>query len=313
MDLVAAVSPMTCAALVAVVLVKPSVRVKGHNVNIFWVVPFLGAAVLMLCGTISPREVFAGLTAQSSINPLKILVLFLSMTLISIFLDCAGFFRHLAIAVLQRQNANQLRLFVLLYALVSVLTVFTSNDIIVLTFTPFICYFARDAKIDPIPYLICEFVAANTWSMALMIGNPTNIYLATAANVSFLGYTAVMLLPTLFAGFASFGMLYLLFRRKLRSGLSHSALEKAPGGSRARAARDRTSCSVHRAAGFFFLFRPADVAHLLRFLLQPVPALGSLPAAPRARAFVAARCNSRRAVGDRPLHSFHVRAGACAR
>lgn len=85
MDLVAAVSPMTCAALVAVVLVKPSVRVKGHNVNIFWVVPFLGAAVLMLCGTISPREVFAGLTAQSSINPLKILVLFLSMTLISIF------------------------------------------------------------------------------------------------------------------------------------------------------------------------------------------------------------------------------------
>ena len=228
MDLVAAVSPMTCAALVAVVLVKPSVRVKGHNVNIFWVVPFLGAAVLMLCGTISPREVFAGLTAQSSINPLKILVLFLSMTLISIFLDCAGFFRHLAIAVLQRQNANQLRLFVLLYALVSVLTVFTSNDIIVLTFTPFICYFARDAKIDPIPYLICEFVAANTWSMALMIGNPTNIYLATAANVSFLGYTAVMLLPTLFAGFASFGMLYLLFRRKLRSGLSHSALEKAP-------------------------------------------------------------------------------------
>lgn len=228
MNLVAAVSPMTCAALVTVVLVKPSVRVKGHNVNIFWVVPFLGAAVLMLCGTLSPREVFTGLTAQSSINPLKILVLFLSMTLISIFLDCAGFFRYLATAVLQRQNASQLRLFVLLYALVSVLTVFTSNDIIVLTFTPFICYFARDAKIDPIPYLICEFVAANTWSMALMIGNPTNIYLATAANVSFLGYTAVMLLPTLFAGFASFGMLYLLFRRKLRGELFHSVLEKAP-------------------------------------------------------------------------------------
>ena len=136
-------------------------------------------------------------------------------------------------AVEQRKAAHRpkpclLYTSVLLYALVSVLTVFTSNDIIVLTFTPFICYFARDAKIDPIPYLICEFVAANTWSMALMIGNPTNIYLATAANVSFLGYTAVMLLPTLFAGFASFGMLYLLFRRKLRSGLSHSALEKAP-------------------------------------------------------------------------------------
>lgn len=228
MDLVAAVSPMTCAALVAVVLMKPSVRVKGHTVNIFWVVPFLGAAILLLCGTISLQEVLSGLTAASSINPLKILVLFLSMTLISIFLDCAGFFRHLATAVLQRQNASQFRLFTLLYALVSVLTVFTSNDIIVLTFTPFICYFARDAKVDPIPYLVCEFVAANTWSMALIIGNPTNIYLATAAGVSFLGYSAVMLLPTLFAGLASFGMLCLLFHGKLRGGLSHSVTEEAP-------------------------------------------------------------------------------------
>lgn len=228
MDLVAAVSPMTCAALIAVVLTKPSVRIKGHTVNIFWIVPLIGAAILLLFGTISPREVLAGLTAQNSINPLKILVLFLSMTLISIFLDCAGFFRHLATAVLQRQNASQFRLFALLYALVSVLTVFTSNDIIVLTFTPFICYFARDAKIDPIPYLVCEFVAANTWSMALIIGNPTNIYLATAANVSFLGYIAVMLLPTLFAGLASFGMLALLFRKMLRGGISHSVAEEAP-------------------------------------------------------------------------------------
>ena len=228
MDIVATVSPMTCAALVAVVLVKPSVRVKGHTVNIFWVVPLVGAAILLLLGTISPGEVLAGLTAESSINPLKILVLFLSMTLISVFLDCAGFFRHLATTVLQRQNASQFQLFTLLYALVSVLTVFTSNDIIVLTFTPFICYFARDAKVDPIPYLVCEFVAANTWSMALIIGNPTNIYLATAANVSFLGYTAVMLLPTLFAGLASFGMLCLLFRKKLRGGFAHATVEDAP-------------------------------------------------------------------------------------
>ena len=65
MDIGATVSPMTCAALVAVVLVKPSVRVKGHTVNIFWVVPLVGAAILLLLGTISPGEVLAGLTAES--------------------------------------------------------------------------------------------------------------------------------------------------------------------------------------------------------------------------------------------------------
>ena len=39
---------------------------------------------------------------------------------------------------------------------------------------------AKNASINPIPYLAAEFVAANTWSMALIIGNPTNIYLVTA-------------------------------------------------------------------------------------------------------------------------------------
>ena len=59
-------------------------------------------------------------------------------------------------------------------------------------------------------------MAANTWSMALIIGNPTNIYLVTAAGGSFLPYVKVMLLPTLAAGAIAFGCLFLLFRKKLR-------------------------------------------------------------------------------------------------
>jgi arsenical pump membrane protein len=103
---------------------------------------------------------------------------------------------------------------------VSVLTLFTSNDIVVLTFTPFICYFAKHAKIDPLPYLICEFVAANTWSMGLVIGNPTNIYLAGSAGVGFAEYLGVMLLPTLLAGGASFLVLRVLFAARLRAGVT---------------------------------------------------------------------------------------------
>ena len=93
---------------------------------------------------------------------------------------------------------------------------FTSNDIIVLTFTPFICYFSKHAKISPLPYLITEFVAANTWSMFLIIGNPTNIYLATSLNISFLEYTKVMFLPTIFSGVASFIVLFLIFNKSLK-------------------------------------------------------------------------------------------------
>lgn len=88
----------------------------------------------------------------------------------------------------KKAGASQKKLFFLLYIVTSVLTVFTSNDVIILTFTPFICYFAKNCEIDPVPYIVTEFVAANTWSMLFIIGNPTNIYLATTYGVGFAEY-----------------------------------------------------------------------------------------------------------------------------
>ncbi|MBR0026453.1 MAG: hypothetical protein IJP37_04755 [Clostridia bacterium] len=216
------IAGVSCAALIELVLVKPSVNIKGKSLSIYWVAPFIGAIILLLFGIITAPEMTAGLTKSGDVNPIKILILFLSMTVISIFLDNAGFFRYLASAVLKKAKSSQMSLFVSLYVMVSVLTVFTSNDIIVLTFTPFICYFAKSAKIDPIPYLICEFIAANTWSMALMIGNPTNIYLAANAGVNFMEYIRVMLLPTLLAGGVSFFVLWLLFRKRLEKEMTPS-------------------------------------------------------------------------------------------
>ena len=215
----------TCAALIALVFAKPSVMIGGKKISIFWLAPLGGALALMIGGYVSPSQIAAGLTSAGDVNPIKILLLFFSMTMMSVYLDEIGFFRLLAHKVLGKAKGSQTTLFFLLYGLVSVLTVFTSNDIIVLTFTPFICHFAKSARIDPLPYLVSEFVAANTWSMALIIGNPTNIYLMTGTGVSFLAYTARMILPTVLAGLVSLGVLYLLFFKKLRAPLDP---EKSP-------------------------------------------------------------------------------------
>ncbi len=216
---------VTIVALLALVFAKPAIYIKGKKISIFWLAPLAGAIALMLGGLLSPAEIGAGLTQAGDVNPLKILLLFFSMTMMSVYLDEIGFFRLLAHKVLARAGGKQTVLFFLLCALVSILTIFTSNDIIVLTFTPFICHFAKSARIDPVPYLVSEFVAANTWSMVLIIGNPTNIYLMTGTGVSFLDYTLKMLLPTVLAGIVSCGVLYLLFRKKLKAPLDP---EKSP-------------------------------------------------------------------------------------
>ena len=55
--------------------------------------------------------------------------------------------------------------------------------------------------------------------MFLIIGNPTNIYLATSGNISFFEYTSKMALPTIFAGIVSLGLLLLIFRKSLKAPL----------------------------------------------------------------------------------------------
>lgn len=215
------IAGLVCVALVLTVLTNPSINIGKYHIRIFyWTAPVLGSIALLLFRLLPLPVMWEGLTSSGNINPLKILTLFISMTTLSIYLDEVGFFSYIAGISLKFAKTSQLRLFCVLFLLVSVLTVFTSNDIIILTFTPFICYFSKKAEIDPMPYLFGEFVAANTWSMMLIIGNPTNIYLATANGIGFGTYTAHMLLPTLFAGITAFLLLLMIFRKPLSQPIS---------------------------------------------------------------------------------------------
>lgn len=205
----------TIILMICGVLFFPKIKFGKVQINSYWVITLLGAIVALVVAKPDMPALLKSLVADTAVNPVKILVLFISMTMLSVFLDELGFFKYLAGVALNKARSGQKKLFVYLYITVSILTVFTSNDVIILSFTPFICYFCKHAKINPMPYLAAEFVAANTWSMALIIGNPTNIYLASAYGLSFVTYLKISVIPTLFAGTCSFFCLYLMFRKKL--------------------------------------------------------------------------------------------------
>ena len=214
---------ITCIAMILSILFFPKIRIGKISIDTYWIITIVGAAILLACGKADIKTVGSALISDTAINPVKILVLFVCMTVLSIFLDELGFFRYLASIALKKAKTGQMKLFLYLYITVSILTVFTSNDVIILSFTPFICYFAKNAKINPIPYLAAEFVAANTWSMALIIGNPTNIYLATACGIGFVEYLKISIIPTVLSGIVAFFALYLLFRKKLSTPIEGEA------------------------------------------------------------------------------------------
>jgi arsenical pump membrane protein len=194
-------------------------RMRRIKIDTYFLGALLGPILIVLFGILNSSQILGGLGGEGSLNPFGVLVLFLSMVFMSIFLDITGFFEYCARIALKYASGNGRRLYFSVYFTVSILTIFTSNDIIILTFTPFIYYFSKNAGIDPKPYLIAEFFAANTWSMMLYIGNPTNIVLAAAFNLRFDEYTKWMLLPALVAGFMNMILLYLIFRKSINKPL----------------------------------------------------------------------------------------------
>ena len=207
---------LTCVAMIIFILVKPTIKIKKVKLDTYWIISLTGAVILLAGGLCDYKYVWEALIADNGVNPIKILLLFISMMILSVYLDELGFFAYLASVALKHANKSQYKLFLYIYIAVSVLTVFTSNDIIILSFTPFICYFAKHAKISPMPYLASEFVAANTWSMALIIGNPTNIYLCSTYGIDFIEYIKTMILPTVVGGTVAFIALFIMFRKKLK-------------------------------------------------------------------------------------------------
>ena len=218
---------LTIILMVLSIILKPYIAVKKIKIGLYAVITCIGALVIFVSGVL-PFSVFtSSITQNSPVNPLKILALFISMSLISIYLGETGFFVMIAEKLFNKNKGGNFKLFALLYFTVGILTLFTSNDIIILTFTPIICVFCKKAKISPIPFLFGEFISANTFSMAFIIGNPTNLYLAGASLITFTEYLKVMLLPTLLGSLVAFLVLIIIFKKQLFGAKMEKASEKS--------------------------------------------------------------------------------------
>ncbi len=158
--------------------------------------PLLGVLILILTLQVAPSVLIVGILGDNSIKPLMIIMLFFSLAYICISIDMTGFFRYLALLAAKKSGSSKKKLFFYFFLLSAFLTIPTSNDIVILTLTPIIVYFCKETKTNPIPFLFGEFFAANLCSMCFYIGDPTNIIVGQAYQLTFLGFFVWMLLPT---------------------------------------------------------------------------------------------------------------------
>ena len=78
------------------ILFFPHIKIKHITIDTYWLIALLGAVILVAATLCPIDEITSSWTSKSAVNPIKILVLFFSMTVLSIYLDELGLFKFLA-------------------------------------------------------------------------------------------------------------------------------------------------------------------------------------------------------------------------
>src|SRR4030067_908704 len=124
----------------------------------------------------------------------NVVIILATLMVISTLLDDHGFFEYCAYRAIHASKNSGERLFLYTFLVVSLISLFAGNDVVILTTTPIILIFCRNARIDPKPFMYVSFFAANTFSMPLYIGNLTNIMIGDSYRLDYFGFTWFMVL-----------------------------------------------------------------------------------------------------------------------
>jgi len=170
-----------------------------------------GAAVVVALGLVPGRDALAAIG-----QGLDVYLFLLGMMLLSETARREGLFDWLAVEAVLHAKGSPRRLFLLIYGVGTVVTVFMSNDATAVVLTPAVFAAAKKAKLEPLPYLfICAFVA-NAASFVLPISNPANIVLYGGHMPALLDWLKSFALPSAAAIVAT----YLVLRWRMRHALA---------------------------------------------------------------------------------------------
>ena len=193
---------------------KPTLFKRELSLD-YGTVPFILVLFSFIVGLLTWDNIKNGFIGSPPLQPYTIVIFFFSFAYLCVSLDQTGLFKYIALVLINKSNGDGKRLFNIIFFLSSALTIVTSNDIVILTLTPIVLNIIKETKIKGLPYLICQFFAANIWSMFLLIGNPTNIIVGVANDIDFFEYIRLMFFPTLFGGLVSYFILKLIFKKSI--------------------------------------------------------------------------------------------------
>lgn len=173
----------------------------------------LGALLLLLAGVSSYAnivEIF-GIVSGAAVTILSTIVM-------SIVLDSIGFFRWIAVNLIDKAKGSGIKLYWLILLLCFLMTIFFNNDGSILITTPIIiniCFMLRLKKHQQLPYLLSGALIATASSAPIGVSNLANLIALQMVGLDLNKYTLMMFVPSMLGILSIAFLLYYYFRKEI--------------------------------------------------------------------------------------------------
>ncbi|MDX1377446.1 MAG: ArsB/NhaD family transporter [Anaerolineales bacterium] len=173
---------MTMVAIISTLIFTLSlILIFSEKIN-RTIIAFAGAFLMMVAGV-----TFGFYDMHFAIEAIdfETLGLLLGMMIIVAMLEPTGFFEYLAVLAARASKGEPVRLFILLGAVTTVLSMFLDNVTTVVLIAPVTLLISEILGVSAIPYLVAEALLSNTGGVATLVGDPPNVLIGSAAKLSF--------------------------------------------------------------------------------------------------------------------------------
>ena len=194
-------------ALFAVVLLGIALELVNRTVA-----ALLGAAIVVALGIVGQEAAASEYVDWNTIGLLA------GMMIIVAVLNKTGIFEYLAIKSAQWGKARPARILILLSIVTAILSAFLDNVTTVILMVPVTLLIADALGVSPLPFLLAQVMASNVGGTATLIGDPPNILVGSAADLSFIDFVLNLAPLVVLALPFVLGFFYLAFRRTLQAG-----------------------------------------------------------------------------------------------
>jgi len=169
----------------------------------------IGGFALILTGILQQPEAF------SAVDWNVIFFLIGMMLVISVLKD-TGLFMYMAIKTAKLARGKPLLIMIYMFVITAVVSAFLGSVTTVMILVPILLLITGELKISPVPFIITMVVASNIGGAATMIGDPPNIIIGSATNLTFIDFLLNLTPPAIITTIFSCGLIWLMYRKGMK-------------------------------------------------------------------------------------------------